>query len=400
MAIDTPARIAILGAGPIGIEAALYARFLGYDVEVYERGRVAEHVRRWGHVRLFTPWRMNCTPLGIAALRAQDSAWQVPPADECPTGHELIARYLLPLAATDLVIDSLRERTTVVAVGKQSLRHGELAGDVTRGDEPFRLLLRSADGAETTAEADAVIDATGTFGQHNDTGAGRIAAPGERDAADRIEYGLPDVIGMERDRYAGARVLVLGAGHSAATTIVALGSLEPRPNVIWITRREPLATAGPIDRIADDPLAERDRAVRAANWYAANLDPHIRHLPGTAIAGIQRDEAETLRIKLAGMHEETVTVDRVIANVGYRPDSSIARELHVEFNGVTDGLDDPSGGPAALVNGEPNFYVLGAKSFGRNSRFLLTDGHRQIRDLFTILGDRPTLDLYATMPAI
>ncbi|MEC9117285.1 MAG: FAD-dependent oxidoreductase, partial [Planctomycetota bacterium] len=34
MAIDTPATIAILGAGPIGLEAALYARFLGYEVTV------------------------------------------------------------------------------------------------------------------------------------------------------------------------------------------------------------------------------------------------------------------------------------------------------------------------------------------------------------------------------
>ncbi|HVW37886.1 MAG TPA: FAD-dependent oxidoreductase, partial [Pirellulales bacterium] len=48
MAVDTPARIAILGAGPIGLEAALYARYLGYDVDIYERGRAAENLLRWG----------------------------------------------------------------------------------------------------------------------------------------------------------------------------------------------------------------------------------------------------------------------------------------------------------------------------------------------------------------
>ena len=36
-------RIAILGAGPIGIEAALCAREQGYEVAVFERGRLAEH---------------------------------------------------------------------------------------------------------------------------------------------------------------------------------------------------------------------------------------------------------------------------------------------------------------------------------------------------------------------
>ena len=47
MSVETPAKLAILGAGPIGLEAALYARFLGYEVEVFDRGAVAEHVRRW-----------------------------------------------------------------------------------------------------------------------------------------------------------------------------------------------------------------------------------------------------------------------------------------------------------------------------------------------------------------
>ena len=60
-------RLAILGAGPVGLEAALYARKLDFAVTVYERGRVGEYLLRWGHVRLFTPFGMNTTPLGRAA---------------------------------------------------------------------------------------------------------------------------------------------------------------------------------------------------------------------------------------------------------------------------------------------------------------------------------------------
>jgi NADPH-dependent 2,4-dienoyl-CoA reductase/sulfur reductase-like enzyme len=44
--IDAPAVVAILGAGPIGIEAALYARFLGYDVLLFDQGKVAGNVLR------------------------------------------------------------------------------------------------------------------------------------------------------------------------------------------------------------------------------------------------------------------------------------------------------------------------------------------------------------------
>src|SRR3954454_10912892 len=114
MAIDTPARLAILGAGPIGLEASLYARFLGYEVVIYEAEGVAASIRRWGHVRMFTPFGMSRTTLGVAAIQAQDESYR-PPADDAQlTGHEWIEWYLLPLAGTDLLADCLRLNTAVV----------------------------------------------------------------------------------------------------------------------------------------------------------------------------------------------------------------------------------------------------------------------------------------------
>ena len=53
MAKPESPRLAILGGGPIGLEAALYARTLELPVALYERGRIGEHLHRWGHVR---PW--------------------------------------------------------------------------------------------------------------------------------------------------------------------------------------------------------------------------------------------------------------------------------------------------------------------------------------------------------
>src|SRR5205807_5432556 len=66
---DLP-RIAVLGAGPIGLEAALYAASLGMPVAVYERERVGAYLQQWGHVRLFSPFGMNHTPLGRDIVRA------------------------------------------------------------------------------------------------------------------------------------------------------------------------------------------------------------------------------------------------------------------------------------------------------------------------------------------
>ena len=53
-------RVAIIGAGPTGLEAALAADEAGLDFTLYEASRRAgAHVRAWGHVRLFTPWSLN-----------------------------------------------------------------------------------------------------------------------------------------------------------------------------------------------------------------------------------------------------------------------------------------------------------------------------------------------------
>src|SRR4026208_749597 len=116
MAIDTPAKIAILGAGPIGLETALYARFLGYDVLVFERGRVAENVRRWAHVKMFTPMSRNTSSLGRAALRAQEHDVRQLVSDECLTGKQWIERYLVPLADSDLLVDCIHQNCEVLSV--------------------------------------------------------------------------------------------------------------------------------------------------------------------------------------------------------------------------------------------------------------------------------------------
>ena len=65
-----------------------------------------------------------------------------------------------------------------------------------------------------------------------------------------------------------------------------------------------------------------------------------------------------------------------------------------------DCLAQQSHGSASLVTTEPNFYVLGGKSYGRNPHFLLSIGHAQIRDLFTLIGDRENLDLYQSIQAL
>lgn len=423
MAVDTPAKIAVLGAGPIGLEAALYARVLGYDVAVYEAGSgVAESVRQWGHVRMFTPFALNRSLLGLTALRAQDEGYVPPGGDDLLTGREWVERYLKPLSQTDLLADHLRLDTRVVRVGKGEIHKEEMPGHEDRGDWPFRLLVRGPDGKERLDEADVVIDASGVFASPAKwCGYGGIPAAGEIGLREQgaIEYRLPEILGKDRSRYEGQHTLLIGGGHSAATNAVALAQLireAPGTRVTWITRREGTAAArGPMTTVSGDRLAERERLAREANGIASSSSSGITYLPGNVVEAIEMLGSGADRafvVHLAGPQEGTHSFDRIIANVGFTPDRSLYEELQVEEcyasfgpknlaamlseGASSDCLDQKACGPKSLVNPEPNFYILGAKSFGRSSNFLLSVGLEQIREVFTIIGDRATLDLYGS----
>ena len=166
----------ILGAGPVGLEGLLRAHGAGWDAHVYESGRVGENVRRWGHVRMFSPWRMNVSAAGRAAAGLGD----VDP-DGLPTGAEYVARYLEPLAASPTLAGRIHLGTEVVALSRGRLLKGDATATDERRRSPFRVLLRDRDG-ERVEEADIVIDATGTYATPNRLGPGGIPAIGERSA--------------------------------------------------------------------------------------------------------------------------------------------------------------------------------------------------------------------------
>jgi len=418
MSLDSPARIAVVGAGPIGLEAALYGRFLGYEVEIYERGSIAANLDRWGHVRMFTPFRLNRSSLALAALAAQDPSWRAPAGDAMLTGREFIEAYLRPLAESDLLADRIYQQAEVLAIGKDGPRKGELLDQEEREDADFRLLVRDREGRERIVAADAVIDASGTYGNHNWLGRGGIPAVGELAAQAQIEYGLPDVLGAERERYAGRHTLLVGDGESAATTVVALAELArsaPETRVTWLTCRALDESAkGPVRSASHTiPLAARDELVRAANRLAKEHGRTLTHWPVTAVDALAWSDADQrFEVQLTGEHAGKFEVDRIVANVGYRPDEQLTRELHVRQSFATEAPLAPAtlgNGPSPaeelpgklaaerLLTSEPHFYALGAKRYGRDSRFLIADGLRQIRDLFTIIGERSNLDLYATI---
>lgn len=412
MAKTAAERIAVLGAGPVGLEAALYARRLGLVVTVYERGRVGEHLHRWGHVRLFSPFGINSTPLGRAAIREANPGHEFPPDAACVTGREHLAAYLGPLARCPALGDCVRTETQVLHVGRRGWLKPEGPGDPQRAKQPFRLLVREAKGRERADEADLVLDCTGTYGQHRWLGEGGIPAPGELHAEPHIAYGLDDVLGDRRGHYAGKNVLVLGAGYSAATTVCNLATLaedNPATWAVWLART---SSTQPLRRIANDPLKERDRLAVRANTLATRPDGNVEFHNQAVVEAVESagpDKGFKVMARVAGK-PRTFEADRLIANVGYTPDTGLYRELQVHEcyaslgpmglaasllkQGGGDCLSITSHGAEALRTTEPGFFVLGSKSYGRNAHFLLRTGFEQVREVFALITGKPELNLY------
>ena len=393
-------QLAILGSGPIGLEAALAALDHGLDFTVYEAaGEPAANVADWGHVRLFTPWELNVSPRQRRHLEA--AGLEAPPDGECPTGEELRRRVLLPLFARPELASRLRLGTRVLAVGRQGLLKHEEIASAARAARPFRLLLAAPGGEETVHTADLVLDCTGSWGHPNPLGDGGIPAPGEERVADRILHRIPD-LAREDEAWAGRTVLLAGSGHSAQTAardLAALAERAPATRVLWALRDE----QPDWDAVEGDPLPERARLTTDAAALGAGASPAVEAMRGVAVERFERcvtPEGERVRVTLrAGDGElREVVVDRVLALTGAVGDHQLYRQLQVHecyafgapmklsaaLLGAAGGdcLQQASHGVEALTNPEPGFYILGAKSYGRNNTFLMRTGWEQVAEVF------------------
>lgn len=393
---DQP-HIAILGAGPIGLEAALAAAEGGYPFTVYEAApEVAGHVASWGHVSLFTPWDLNISPRMREALAA--AGLEVPGGDVCPTGRELVERVLKPVAELPQIQGHLRLGSVVRRIGRRGLLKHEEIGSAERGRRRFRLLLRTA-----VEEADVVLDCTGLT-EPNSLGDGGIPALGEEAVGGAICHRIPDLESEAAD-WVGRRVLLVGAGHSSQTAVCELLGHEPGEiHVTWALRRE----QPNLEPVVDDPLPERAGLTTAAARLAADPPPGLDLRTGVVIDALEPSSgAIRVTLRRTGGTTERVTVDRILALTGRVGDHQLYRQLQVHECYATSGpmklaaallgagssaaggdcLQQTSLGADTLKNPEPGFFILGSKSYGRRTDFLMRVGWEQVGEVFELLGN-------------
>ncbi|MSP49923.1 MAG: flavoprotein [Alphaproteobacteria bacterium] len=389
--------IAVIGAGPVGLAAAAHLLERGLTPLVLEAGPSVGHtVRQWAHVQMFSPWRFTLDRAACRLLEA--SGWTAPDADAVPTGGDLVTRYLEPLAALPAISPHLRFDARVVAVGRRDFDKVTTAG---REAQPFVLDVANAGGTTSRIEAAAVIDASGTWVTPNPVGAGGLPVPGESLAADRIAYGIPDVLGRGRDTYRDKAVMVVGSGHSALNALLELAELQvaaPATRILWVSRRERIESA--FGGGESDALPARGALGLRAKQAVA--DGRIEVLSPFRVTRLARRADGKIGVegRLRG-HAHTVAADRLIVATGFRPDFTMLREIRLDLDPWLEStralgpLIDPNlhscgtvrpHGASELAHPEKDFYVVGMKSYGRAPTFLLATGHEQVRSIAAALA--------------
>ena len=365
-----PLRIAVLGAGPVGIEAALYAKACGHTVTVYERGQVGEHLLRWGHAKMFTPFGANVSPLGLQSLMREKRPKDIPAEAELLTGRQFREAYLVPLSESETLIESMHPQNLVMQIARATNLKKTEADDRL----PFRLLVRAANNVERIDTADAVLDCTGTFMTPNWLGDGGLPAVGEIAARQHLPNGLEDILGERKDFYAGRSIVLIGSGYSAATTICQLAALAEEHSSTWVFWLTHGPRGAPLPRIPNDPWKERDKLAAKANSLATRCDGNLEFHPQTFLDEVVCHGPDK-GFRVAGRSNGKAVswdVDRVIGATGFRPDSRLIGTMKLD---------------------EPGYFILGSKA-ASDSPFLLKDAFDSIRKVFAILGGNPRLDLY------
>jgi len=384
--------VAVIGAGPVGLAAAAHLISRGETPVIIEMGASpAANIRKWAHVRMFSPFQYNVDPASVALLEA--AGWQMPDPDHLPTGADMLRDYLEPLANLPQIKANLRLNTKVVSIARAGYDKVKTA---RREDAPFLLHLQCNDGSEDQIYAKAVIDASGTYGNPNPLGGSGVPALGEKALSTNIFYGIPDVLGADHSRYTDKRVLVVGSGHSAFNALLDLAARLDVAQITWVTRRTNLRQlygGGTNDQLpARGSLGQRLRAVVESG--------RVQLVNGYSIARLVKTPAG---IVASNGTTDLDPVDEIVVATGLRPDLSIEQELRLAIDpalesvaALADVIDPnvhscgsvPPHGAEQLLQPEKDFFIVGMKSYGRAPNFLMLTGYEQVRSVVAALvGD-------------
>ena len=309
-AADASVDVAIIGAGPIGLEVAAALRRSGLATLNIDRG-----------------------PIGSQIV-------DFPPATRWFSGPERIAIAGVPLETTTQEKATREEYLaylrTVIRLLELPVRTFETVGEVERSSDGFVLHTRTLAGLERTIRARTLVLAVGGTARHR-----RLGIPGEDLPHVRREVGEPHW-------GHGRRVLIVGGRNSAADSAIRL----------W--------RAG-----ASVTISYRGTEVypRIKYWIRPELIACIRSGLIEARFGTVPEEITATGVRLRDVEGEgtsMVPVDDVLLQIGYAADGAIFRSVGCRLEGEEQAVAHD---PVTMETSVPGAYVAGTAVAGTQGRF-------------------------------
>ncbi len=308
----------VVGAGPIGLAAAISARRRGVDPLVIDAGAIVNSIVRYPvQMGFFTTpelLEIGGHPLVCAGGK--------------PTREEAMMYYRGVVRAEGLRVSTY---TRLLSASRTDRIVCEVEG--IRGAEPL--------------SCDRLILATGYFDNPRP-----LDVPGEE---------LPHVSHYfdEAHRSIGLDVVVIGGKNSAAEAALLLYRAGARVTLVY------RGTAFP-------PSVKY--------WVRPDLENRIAagEIAGRLGSVVERIMPRSVVIRGPGGGEESLPADRVFALIGYRPDTALFQRIGVRIDEAT---GRPAHDPATLETNVPGVFLAGSVTAGyrtgdifiENGRF---DGER------------------------
>lgn len=362
--------VIVIGAGPIGLAMGIRLVHHNYSFTILEKGNsVGNNMLQWGGVHLFSNWENSIDPLSLEAI--QNRGITFPNSKQCPSGKDFVGQYLEKLTNVPSIQENLKLQTEVTKV---------------RYDKTTQLFdVHIQDGNQCgMLQSKTVIDASGTWGSFN---------PIIENQSEFKNYIYKGIVDQNTIIDKDASIAVIGNGHSAMNSIIALSTIESR-KIYWLIRsKEPKFGKSKVEGKSDH------LEIAVSNLIDKNKVQLI-----TEFSIVKIEEVKDTLLLTSSNNQIISGLTMLVLNTGFCPDFKflenislaldqryeVAAELSDKINPNLHSCNTVSYQFSDTIISDVPYYVVGMKSFGKASNFLLTSGYKILDEL--ILHLRSTLN--------